>query len=76
MKKYLEVVIHILIWGASYFLFLSSVSTIADFKREEGPLWLAILFGMVMNQVIFYGTAFFIVPRFLRLKKITILIII
>ena len=66
---------HILIWGISYFLFLSSVSTIADFKRDEGPLWLAILFGMIMNQIIFYATAFFIVPHFLRLKKITLLII-
>lgn len=75
MKKHLEVIIHILIWGISYFLFLSSVSTIADFKKEQGPLWLAILFGMVMNQVIFYTTAFFIVPRFLRLKKIVHLII-
>jgi sensor histidine kinase YesM len=75
MKKYLEVVIHILIWGISYFLFLSSVNTIADFKKDEGPLWLAIFFGMAMNQIIFYATAFFIVPRFLRLKKIAYLII-
>ncbi len=76
MKKYLELIIHIFIWGIAYFLFLNSVTTIADFKKEEGPLWLAILFGMVMNQVIFYATAFFIVPRFLRLKKIGLLIII
>ncbi len=76
MKKQLEVVIHIFIWGISYFLFLSSVSTIADFKKEEGPLWLAVLFGMTMNQVIFYATAFFIVPHFLRLKNIALLILI
>jgi sensor histidine kinase YesM len=75
MKKYLEAIIHVLIWGISYFLFLNSVSTIADFKRADGPLWLAILFGMVMNQVIFYATAFFIVPHFLRIKKIIRLII-
>lgn len=75
MKKSLELIIHILIWGSSYFLFLNSVTTIADFKKEDGPLWLAILFGMIMNQIIFYATAFFIVPRFLRLKKISILII-
>ena len=76
MKKYLELLIHISIWGIAYFLFLNSVTTIADFKKDEGPLWLAILFGMVMNQIIFYATAFSIVPRFLRLKKIALLIII
>lgn len=75
MKKYLEVTIHILIWGVAYFLILNYVNTISDFRRDEGPLWLAILFGMLINQVIFYATAFFIVPRFLRLKKTLLLII-
>jgi len=75
MKKYLEATIHILIWGVAYFLILNYVSTISDFRKDSGPFWLAILFGMLMNQVIFYATAFFIVPRFLRLKKIPLLII-
>ena len=75
MKKYIEVAIHILIWGVAYFLILNYVSTIADFRKDMGPFWVAILFGMIMNQVIFYSTAFFIVPRFLVLKKIPLLII-
>jgi len=75
MKKYLEVAIHILIWGVAYFLILNYVNTISDFKKDKGPFWFAILFGMLMNQVIFYSTAYFIVPRFLRLKKILFLII-
>lgn len=76
MKKYFELAIHILIWGVAYFLVLNYVNTISDFRKGEGPFWLAILFGMFMNQIIFYSTAFFIVPRFLRLKKILLLIII
>ncbi len=75
MKKYLEVTIHILIWGVAYFLILNYVNTISDFRKDTGPFWLAILFGMLMNQIIFYATAFFIVPRFLRLKKISLLIV-
>ena len=75
MKKYIETTIHILIWGVAYFLILNYVSTISDFKKDQGPFWLAILFGMIMNQLIFYATAFFIVPRFLLLKKIPLLII-
>ncbi|WP_299156946.1 histidine kinase [uncultured Tenacibaculum sp.] len=75
MKKYLEVTIHILIWGVAYFLILNNVNTISDFRNGKGPFWLAVLFGFLMNQIIFYSTAFFIVPRFLRLKKITLLII-
>ena len=75
MKKYLEVSIHIFIWGAAYFLILNYINTIADFRNGKGPFWLAVLFGVLMNQLIFYSTAFFIVPSFLRLKKIPHLII-
>ena len=75
MKKYLEVAIHVLIWVGAYFLILNNVNTISDFRSDKGPFWLAILFGFLMNQIIFYSTAFFIVPRFLRLKKFSLLII-
>lgn len=75
MKKYLEVIIHVFIWGVAYFLIINYVNTISDFRNGKGPFWLAVLFGFLMNQIIFYSTAFFIVPRFLRLKKIPLLII-
>ena len=75
MKKYIEPLIHILVWGIGYFLILNYTSTIGDFRKESGPYWLAIGFGMLMNQTIFYSTAFFLVPKFLRLKKIKALIL-
>ncbi len=74
MKKYLEPLIHILVWAIGYFLILKYTSTIGDFRKDEGPYWVALLFGMLMNQVIFYTTAFLIVPKFLRLKKTKTLI--
>ena len=75
MKKYIEPIIHILFWGIGYFLILNYTATIGDFRKESGPYWLAIGFGMFMNQIVFYVTAFFLVPKFLRLKKIKALII-
>ncbi|WP_412984674.1 sensor histidine kinase [Pontimicrobium sp. IMCC45349] len=75
MKKYLETILHVLIWGISYVLILNFINTISDFRKDEGPFWLAILFGMFMNQILFYTTAFYIVPKFLRLKKIALLVI-
>ena len=74
MKKYWEPIIHILIWGIGYFLILKYTSTIGDFRKDTGPYWFALLFGMLMNQVIFYTTAFYLVPKFLRLKKTKTLI--
>lgn len=70
MKKYIEAFIHVLIWGISYFLILNYVSTISDFRKDQGPFWLAILFGMLMSQLLFYTTAFYVVPKYLQLKKI------
>ncbi|WP_175514013.1 sensor histidine kinase [Flavobacterium degerlachei] len=70
MKKYIEIAIHILVWGLGYFLILNYTSTIGDFRKDKGPYWIAILFGTIMNQVVFYTTAFFLVPKLLRLKKI------
>jgi len=75
MKKYIEPIIHSLVWGIGYFLILNYTATIGDFRKESGPYWLAIGFGMLMNQTVFYATAFFLVPKFLRLKKIKALII-
>ncbi len=75
MKKYIEPLIHIFVWGIGYFLILNYTSTIGDFRKDRGPYWVALLFGMIMNQTVFYTTAFFLVPKFLRLKKIKTLII-
>ena len=75
MKKYIEPIIHILVWGIGYFLILNYTATIGDFRKVSGSYWLAIGFGMFMNQTVFYATAFFLVPKFLRLKKIKALIL-
>ena len=75
MKKYIEPIIHILVWGIGYFLILNYTATIGDFRKDRGPYWVALLFGTFMNLTVFYTTAFFLVPKFLRLKKIKALII-
>ncbi|MEN2282135.1 histidine kinase [Algoriphagus sp. SE2] len=75
MKKKTEAIIHILIWVIGYFLILSQTSTIGDFRKDTGPYWIPLLFGMIINQTIFYTTAFYLVPKFLRLKKTKTLIV-
>jgi two-component system LytT family sensor kinase len=74
MKKRTEVLLHVLIWVIGYFLILSQTSTIGDFRKDTGPYWMPLFFGMLMNQAIFYTTAFYLVPKFLRLKKTKTLI--
>jgi LytS/YehU family sensor histidine kinase len=69
MKKYLEIIIHLLIWGAGYASILTLSGSAGSFRHGEGPYWAAVLFGTLVNMGIFYTTAFFLVPRMLRLKK-------
>ncbi len=75
MNKKSETIIHILIWGAGYFILLHETSTIGDFRKATGPYWAPLLFGMLMSQLLFYTTAFYFVPKFLRLKKTKTLIV-
>ncbi len=75
MKKYIEPIIHIAIWTLGCFLILRNVNTIGDFRKESGPFWIPVLFGTLMNLTIFYLTAFVLVPKFLRQKKIKTLIV-
>ncbi len=74
MNKKSETIIHILIWGVGYFILLHETSTIGDFRKATGPYWAPLFFGMLMSQLLFYVTAFYIVPKFLRLKKTKTLI--
>jgi sensor histidine kinase YesM len=73
-RKYIEPIIHVLVWGIGYFLILNYTSTIGDFRKNNGPYWIALFFGMIMSQSVFYTTAFYLVPKFLRLKKIKTLV--
>lgn len=75
MNKKSETIIHILIWGVGYFILLHETSTIGDFRKDTGPYWAPLLFGMLMSQLLFYITAFYFVPKFLRLKKTKTLIV-
>jgi len=75
MNKRSESIIHILLWGVGYFILLHETSTIGDFRKDAGPYWAPLLFGMLMSQLLFYTTAFYFVPKFLRLKKTKTLIV-
>ena len=75
-RKHIILLIHIAIWTIGFILILNFANTVQDFKKDQGPFWMPILFGMIMNQIVFYSTAYFIVPKYLKQKKIRLLILI
>lgn len=65
MKKLAAIIIQAFIWVLGYVLVMEYVNTILDFRKGEGPFWLSVLFGTLINLVICYGTAFGLAPQFL-----------
>jgi len=75
MKKYIEPIVHMFIWGVGCFIILNYSSRIGGFKKGDGPFLIVAAFGVFMNLIIFYATAFFFVPKILELKRTTTLVI-
>ena len=69
MKKYLEPILHILIWVLGYYMLAVLSTSAGSFRQGEGPYEAAVLFGTIMNMVVFYATAFFLFPRLFQSKK-------
>jgi len=70
MKKYIALVIHILVWTVGFLIVLNNVNTIGDFRKTTGPFWIPVLLGTLINLTIFYTTAYYLIPNFLRQKKL------
>ena len=75
MKKQVVIIIHLLIWGVGYYMMAMLSTSAGSFRQGGGPYELAVLFGTLMNILLFYSTALYLIPRLLRLKKISNLVI-
>ncbi len=62
----IEVLIHLVIWLGGYLLVNQLVTTQMDFRSDQGPLWIPILFGTIMSMTVFYSVAFGAVPVLLK----------
>lgn len=68
-NKYIEPLIHILIWGGGFILMTLIIKTIGPFKRADQTLMLPVSFGTMINITLFYITSLVLIPRFSGNKK-------
>jgi len=68
-KKYIELLIHLLIWGSGFMLMTLLIKTIGPFKRADQSLFLPVSFGTVINLTLFYVTSLVLIPWFSKNKK-------
>lgn len=69
MKKYVEPLIHILIWLTGLTLIILWVKTIGPFRKADGTLLYPIIFGTIINVILFYTNAFVLIPQFSKKRK-------
>src|SRR6056297_2856878 len=70
MKK-TEYFIHILLWllPVVYILYLTDNFIIGVFSRNAGNLTIPLLYGTIINVLLFYSVSLYIIPRFFKKSK-------
>jgi len=69
LKRYIEPLIHLIIWIAGFLLFVSIVKTLGSFKRVDGTLLWPVITGTIINLALFYLPALVLIPRLSKKKK-------
>lgn len=64
IKKYLEPLIHILIWSSLFIYIWSSVYTIGPFRKQDGSIYLPLIWSTCFSVALFYINSLYLVPRF------------
>jgi len=69
--KRTEYFIHALLWllPIVYILFLTDNFIIGVFSRRAGNLTIPLLYGTIINVLLFYSVSFYIIPRFFKKSK-------
>lgn len=64
LKSYIEPIIHILIWSALFLVMWYSVQTLGQFRKQDGSIYLPLIWNTIFNTVLFYFNASYLIPRY------------
>lgn len=70
MKFNLTRLLHVGIWLLGYIIVGYSIKTLGVFSKNDESLWLPITFGTIINLIIFYSTALWVIPKYTENRKI------
>lgn len=68
-RKYIEPLIHLLIWGGGFLLAAMMIKTIGPFKKADQTLFIPLVFGTLVNLTLFYVASLVLIPRFSGNRK-------
>ncbi|MBN2614921.1 MAG: histidine kinase [Bacteroidales bacterium] len=70
LSKRIEILIHLIIWSGIFMIFLLRAKNLGSFKQEDGSIYLPLTYGLLTNLMVFYLNAYYLIPRYIPLKKI------
>jgi two-component system LytT family sensor kinase len=70
ITKSIEFTIHLLIWGGLFILVFLLAQNLGGFKKEDGSIYIPLIYGLLTNLILFYLNAYFLIPKYLPAKKI------
>ena len=64
LRNYIEPIIHILIWTALFLVMWYNVRTLGNFRKQDGSIYLPLIWNTIFNGILFYFNALYLLPRF------------
>lgn len=70
LNRNIQIAIHILIWGSTFTLVLTKVEHLGSFKKEDGSIYIPLIYGLLTNLILFYTNASYLIPKYLPSRRI------
>lgn len=64
-----EILLHLLIWGSLLLFIWHSVYTLGPFRKQDGSIYLPLIWSTVFSIILFYGNALFLIPRYVYTQQ-------
>jgi two-component system LytT family sensor kinase len=65
VKANIEVVLHVLVWGSLFLMMWYNAYTLGPFRKQDGTIYLPLIWNMILNLTLFYTNALYLVPKFI-----------
>jgi hypothetical protein len=69
IRQYIEPFIHLIIWSSVFVLLILEARTLGPFRRVNGSIYYPIIFGTIVNAILFYTNALYLIPRYIPVKR-------
>ncbi len=69
IKDYAEPAIHFLIWSSFFLILFFQVRTIGPFRKQDGSIYLPLIWSTIFNLLLFYFNSVYLIPRFISKQR-------